>query len=105
MRDRNRLRLCGDRVPSEHLLHRDPGVGSVLPAAVFPERAAVGSLPAQLEHGELRGGHRPQEQNALALRQRHQPHLAGHRILGVSMKRVGALTRGCARTRTHHSRL
>lgn len=66
--DRNRLRLSRDRVSAEHLLHRDPGVGFVLPAAVFPARAALGPLPAQLEHGELRGGHRPQEQNPLALR-------------------------------------
>ncbi len=86
---RNRLRFGRDRVSAEHLLHRDPGVGSVLPAAVFPARAALGQLQTQLEHPELRGGHRPQEQKPLGLRQHHQPHqphLAGHRVLGVSIE-------------------
>lgn len=73
---RNWLRIHCDRVPAEHLLHRDPGLGFVLPAAVFAERAAVGTLSPQLEHPQLRGGHHPQEQNPLALGQRHQLHLA-----------------------------
>ncbi len=97
----NRLRFDRDRVSAEHLLHRDPGVGSVLPAAVFPARAALGQLQTQLEHRELRGGHRPQEQKPLARRQHHQPHqphLAGHRILGVSIECVGAVVlRLCVR--------
>ena len=81
---RYRLRFNCYRLTAQHLLHRDPGLGLILPVPVLPARAALGQVQPALEHTELRGGHPTQEQDSLAGRQLYQLHLPRHRVLGVS---------------------
>lgn len=68
---RNWLCFHSDCVPSERVLHRDPGLGTLLPVPVVPERAAMGTLPPEVEHADLRGRHSQEEQNALDIAECH----------------------------------
>lgn len=98
----SRYRLClfRDRVSSEHLLHRDPGLGTLLPVPVLSAGASLGQMQAALEHGELRRGHGPQEQDNVAGSQHHQLYLPCHWVLGVSCH---THTRTVAQVNTHNS--
>lgn len=68
---RNWLCFHSDCVPSECVLHRDPGLGTLLPVPVVPERAAMGTLPPEVEHAHLCGRHSQEEQNALDITECH----------------------------------
>lgn len=83
--DRYWLRFHRDRLSAQHLLHRDLGLGPVLPVPMLPARAALGQVQPALEHAELRGGHAAQEQESVDRHQHNQLHFARHRVLGVSV--------------------
>lgn len=68
---RNWLCFHSDCVPSERVLHRDPGLGTLLPVPVVPERPAMGTLPPEVEHADLCGRHSQEEQNALDIAECH----------------------------------
>lgn len=68
---RNWLCFHSDCVPSERVLHRDPGLGALLPVPVVPERPALGTLPPEVEHADLRGRHSQEEQDALDITECH----------------------------------
>lgn len=68
---RNWLCFHSDCVPSERVLHRDPGLGTLLPVPVVPERPAMGALPPEVEHADLRGRHSQEEQNTLDITECH----------------------------------
>jgi len=68
---RNWLCFHSDCVPSERVLHCDPGLGTLLPVPVVPERPAMGTLPPEVEHADLRGRHSQEEQNPLDITECH----------------------------------
>lgn len=68
---RNWLCFHSDCVPSERVLHCDPGLGTLLPVPVVPECPAVGTLPPEVEHANLRGRHSQEEQNTLDITECH----------------------------------
>lgn len=97
---RNRLCIYRHRFSAEHLLHRDFGLGTLLPLSVLSARASLGKMQSALEYRALYRGHSTQEQDPLAGSQRHQLYLPCHRVLGVSIYWQSAqLT--CTLTCTH----